>query len=484
MPDLHTDRKPPSGFEYAAILQAGAGAIALLAFAYQGSFSRYMSDDYCDALIFHSGNVLQALWKRYLTISDRFSNILFVGLTEPFSPGGLRFLPALMIGLWTFGLAWLAGELRRIFRLGWPPALDAALATLLAFVSILGAPNRVQIFFWRSSMSTHFAPIVFLTFLLAFLLRQVRLAGAGALPRWAGPAAFFGAFMVAGFSEPPAFILIAASGMALLALWIWRSGLLAARALAIWTLAGASLALLVMFLAPGNSIRLGSAPPPLAALVGRTLLYAFQFIFDSLKVVPLPSLFALAVPALFFFALSLGKERLGYDQIRRLGILALVTPIILYLLIAASFAPSVYGQSFPVPRARFAAYFLQMSALILEGAFLAVMISHWLKTFPWSRSGAILALVLAGLAAFYPLRAARLAYADSADYLEWAAAWDARDALIRTQAAGGQTDLIVPGLSGIDQIKELDSRSHHWVNRCAARYYGVHSISAPPFGPD
>lgn len=478
------EAKISRGFRVAARLQSAASVLALLAFAYQGTFARYMADDYCNAALFASGHVVQALIDRYMNISDRFSNILFIGFVEQFGRAGVRFVPGVMIGVWTIGLAWLAGELRKTFRLNWPPDLDIGLAALLAFVSILGAPNRVQIFFWRSSMSTHFAPIVFLTCLLAFLLQQARRAGTANLPPWVGPAAFLGAFMTAGFSEPPAFVIIAASGMALLGLWVWMPGRRAARVLAIWTLSGASLALLVMFLAPGNSIRLGTAPPALPALVSRTLLYAFQFMIDSLKVVPLPSLFALAIPALLFFALSLPGEEFSFGQVRRLQIIALFTPLLLYILIAASFAPSVYGQSFPVPRARFAAYFLQMGALVVEGAVLGALSSQGLRNFSWSRAGAALALVLAGVAAIYPLRAGWLVVAASADYREWAAAWDARDALIRTKIAEGQTDLIVPGLSGIDQIKELDIRSHHWVNRCAARYYGVHSISAPPFGPD
>jgi hypothetical protein len=479
------DGKLRRGLEVVGAVQLSASAIAILAFAYQGTFTRYMSDDYCDALIFHSHNVLQALLFRYLNISDRFSNILLVGIAEPFGVTGVRFLPALLIGLWLASLTWLAGEVRKTFSLTWPFILDLALSTLLVFVSLLAAPNRFQIFFWRSSMSTHFAPIVFLTTLLAFILQQARRAETTNLSRWGGPLTMLGAFVIGGFSEPPALVMIAAAGMALAALWIWGCHRRAARALTAWALAGAVLALLVMFLAPGNSIRLGSPPPPFPALVSRTLLYAFLFSLDTLKVVPLPCLFAALVPALLFFVLSLGQNGAvsAPNGTRRLWGLLLLAPLLLFVLITASFAPSVYGQSYPVARARFAGYFLEMAALMLEGALLGTLGPQWIRRLNSRRIGLVFALSLLGISAFYPLRAAWLTYRQSAQYREWAQAWDARDAMIRAGAAAGQRDLVVPGLSGVGYVKELDIRPGQWVNRCAAQYYGVDSISAPPFGP-
>ena len=476
--------RPAHWLDAAALLQAGASAIGILLFAYQGSFSRYMSDDYCDAVIFHSGDVFGALVRRYLTISDRFSNILFVGLAEPFGPGGVRFLPGLLMVLWVGGLVWLAGEVRRTWRLRCPFAIDLALGTLLAFVSILGAPNRFQIFYWRSSLSTHFAPIVFLPFLLAFALAQARRAGTGKSAPWAGPAAMLGAFVISGFSEPPALVLIAGAGLMLTSLWFWRRAATTERALAGWILSGALLALLVMFLAPGNLIRLGAPPPSVPVLLARTLLYAFQFMLDTLKVVPLPCLFALLIPALLFHVhFGPGVEPAAPPS-RRSWSLLLLVPVIVYLLIAASFAPSVYGQSYPVARARFDGFFLQMAGLMVEGALLGSLGFRWMRGLAWEQAAAALALICIAVAAFYPLRAARLTYEESAEYRTWAAAWDARDAMIRTQAAEGSSDLVVPSLSGIDQIKELDVRPGHWINRCAARYYGVGSIRAIPFGPE
>jgi hypothetical protein len=50
--------------------------------------------------------------------------------------------------------------------------------------------------------------------------------------------------------------------------------------------------------------------------------------------------------------------------------------------------------------------------------------------------------------------------------------------MIYAMKAEGQTDLVIPGLDGYEGTKELDVRPFFWVNQCAARIYGVDSISA------
>ena len=58
--------------------------------------------------------------------------------------------------------------------------------------------------------------------------------------------------------------------------------------------------------------------------------------------------------------------------------------------------------------------------------------------------------------------------------------WDKRDVIIRDLKADGETDLTVIQFDGVYGTKELDTFETHWVNRCAAKYYGVNSIRAIP----
>src|ERR1700690_3649685 len=140
----------PILFRVALGLGAVSMAIGLGFFAYLGTFTRYLADDYCEAVEARSG-LIQSLILRYETVSDRYSNLLFVGLREFLLPHNVEILPVIMILLWTIALTWLVYEARRMVGLRWFFLIDFFLAASLAFFSILEAPNRFQTIYWRSA---------------------------------------------------------------------------------------------------------------------------------------------------------------------------------------------------------------------------------------------------------------------------------------------------------------------------------------------
>jgi hypothetical protein len=470
-------------------LALGLGAAAMLAalgvFAYLGTFTRYLADDYCDTILVTGGSVWGALLNRYLTISDRYSNLLFTALSEFLLPRRIETIPVIMIVLWVVALVWLVREIRLALGFGWPFLADAFLGASLAFFAILEAPSRFQTIYWRSALATHFAPLVYLSLYGALLLFQIR-GNEGRRPAlWMGPFFLIASFFGGGFSEPPDMILVAASFLALLAVWFWDKGPRRSAALTLlgWTLGGGLLAFLVMKFSPANSFRLHDAPPPdLVTLAYRTLLYTFQFILDSFVTLPLPTLVSIGMPFLLFYGLFAPAPALSPGQKRMLFIVLTATPVIMYLMTAASFAPSVYGQSYPVERARFAGRLVMTAALMLEGACFGLLFAQW-KT-RWQAEAAALALAFLIVSALYPLRIGwNNLQEDLPAYSQWSSDWDLRQTQILAQKAEGRQDIIVPQLPGIEHVKELDTRAKYWVNRCAATFYGVHSISAPPIGP-
>ncbi|MCL4528959.1 MAG: DUF6056 family protein [Chloroflexi bacterium] len=476
---------PKTGRMKSVVLNAvmAAGITALLAalgsFAYLGTFTRYLADDYCETVMANSGSLINALIVRYQNVSDRYSNLLFDALSEFLFPRQIQIMPVVMIVLWTAALIWLVREIKLFSGLQWPFAVDVFLGASLSFFSILEAPNRFQTIYWRSAMATHFAPLVYLTALSALALLQIRKTEERRLPIWMGLLFMVLAFVGGGFSEPPDAILIVSSALILAAIVIFYKGPRRQSAIFItaWTLAGGLLALLVMALAPGNALRLGTPTPGFVTLVSRTLLYVIQFIWDVFIVLPAPSLLSVALPFLLFYYLF-------QDQPVRQKplVVMLVTPVLMYILIAASFAPSVYGQSFPEERARFAGQLILIASLMVEGACLGAALSQ-IKV-RWQSAPGYLALgLLAVASAFYPLRAAGNAVRDSLPhYSKWASKWDARQSQIFAEKAQGKQDIVIPQLYGIEHIKELDTSGDYWINRCAAEFYGVRSISAPATG--
>jgi len=235
-------------------------------------------------------------------------------------------------------------------------------------------------------------------------------------------------------------------------------------------------------MAPANSFRLDNAlPPTIPILISRTFSYGFEFILNSFKTLPLPTFFTALMPFLIFHNLYTAPiPVLSPIQRKRTIIMLAVIPILSYLLIVASFLPSVYGQSFPVERARFSGQFSLVAGLMIEASLLGSLFAQYRSRITETLPLKLILAILLAVGALYPLRAASVALADVPVYRQRAAWWDEREAQIYQSIEQGQTDLIVQQFDGVEGVKEMDVNANHWVNRCAAKYYGVNSISAYP----
>jgi hypothetical protein len=458
-------------------------SIGLALFAYLGTFSRYTSDDYCLSAFFLNDDLVDQMTRRYFVSSSRYTNILFIGLVDTiFGWYNVAILPALMLILFVLGLYLMLKEVEGILVLGWNRWMTLLLATSIVFFSVLQAPALYETLFWRAGMTSHFAPLVFIPFFGAFLLRQIRLSGQRTPSLWVQIVCLISPLVIGGFSEPPTALMITVLILAIFAIWICGKGKFRRPTLILllWSLTGAFLALVVLVLAPANSLRLDRPPPSFLELGSRILLFPYEFILDTLRTRPIPTLVSVIMPALIFYVnYSHPSRNISSDVRNRLGILIIAILLIAYLLIAASFAPSAYGQSYPVGRARFAGRLLMTSALMVNGALLGIFVSNIRTNFfrsVYLRRFAILALIAFVL---YPLRTGWLTSQEIPAYQQRAAAWDERDSEIRALKAQGVRDLVVRFLSD-DQIQDLGDRREFRLNRCAAALYGVDSILAVP----
>ena len=461
-------------------LSAIFSGFVLAIYAYLGTFSRHLADDYC-SVGFIRTNFFSALLNNYIFVSDRFTNFMLIALSEFITPRSVAVLPALMIVLWVAGIAWLLHEANRFSGQGWSKITIMTLSLLLVFFALLQAPNRFQILYWRSSMATHFAPLVFMPYLASFILRSISSAAKAPLSYWKYPLGFFIAFIIGGFSEPTVAVMITLLALAFMATWKWMTPPTRSAALKLlgWSLAGAVLALLVMAIAPANYFRvsLGKAPPALPFLITRSFQYGVNFIVNSFRTLPLPALFTMAMPFFIFYNLHASPTpELTWPQQKLARIMLAVIPALSYLLVVASFFPSVYGQSFPVERARFAGQLSLVAGLMIEGALLGSLLAQWRPRIIEDIPLKLVSAILLGFSALYPLRAASLTLAEVPEYRARAEAWDTREIQINTLIAQGETDLLIVQLDGVDGVKELEVTEDHWVNRCAANYYEVNSI--------
>ena len=115
--------------------------------------------------------------------------------------------------------------------------------------------------------------------------------------------------------------------------------------------------------------------------------------------------------------------------------------------------------------------------LMIEGALLGIAFSQVKSSLFQSKYTRYLASAILVIFSFYPLRAAWQTIDTIDFYRQRAAAWDLRDSQIRATQEDGLMNIAVEEFDSLHGIKEIDSDPKHWVNRCAARYYGVETIA-------
>ncbi|MBK8618723.1 MAG: hypothetical protein IPN96_16765 [Anaerolineales bacterium] len=469
-----------------SVLMLGAATFftLMLVYSYQGWFTRYMADDYCNAVLF-SENFTDGLYQRYMTGfgGNRYSNIWLVGISEFFGIKSIPVLPVFHIMLWVIGLILMMSGVKKLVKAEWSFAMTSFLGLSIAFFTLIQAPNLYQTVYWRSSMSTHFAPVVYGTLLLAFLLNQSYKAATQSISISSIVIAFISAFIVGGFSEPADAVQVTILILAIAAVWRWGSNPSKKRILTLlgWTLGAAILSLTVMVISPANSQRLGDDPPGLMLLIHDAFYFSYIFITKTLRELPLPNALSIFVPAFLMWIYGqINNLEVSAAQKRNLWFVVIAIPLIAYLLIVASFSPSVYGQGYPVPRVQFYARLIMTIGLLADGALIGILLSQAQPKIkhPVLRSAIVILFSL--VAVIYPFRAVMRAWSEIPTYRARAEDWDKRDAIIRALAAQGETDLTVIQFDGVDGTKELDTFATHWVNRCAANYYEVKSIRAIP----
>lgn len=443
-------------------LLALALAFPLALFGWLGLYSRYLADDYChSAQLLSYPTLWQAILANYYAWSGRFSNLLVVQVTDWLGLPGVMGLPLLTIGLALLALVWLFSGLSAFQgRIRWEAVL---LAESTLFVALYLAPNLYQVLYWRAAAIAYSLPLFVVTLGVAWLKYWAR----HPYPLWIGGAILFGlTFFAGGSSETVGAWQVGVYLLLLGYAWIARRPP-RLRFLSGVGLAAALLAMIIVALAPGNAVRLGerapvSSPIPLAL---RTLGFVGDFLGDTLRTTPVPWLFLCA------FSFFLGVFLLEEDQNFAPQTL-LWTLVFTITLIAFSFAPSAYAQSYPVERARFPAVYTLAWGLGWMGFIGGTLARPHLRR--WSRPG--LRGVFVGLFIVYLFRAGLSIAPRVEEYSHRALAWDRRQALLLQQRAQGVQEIVLTPLNSVYGIKELDVNPRHWVNRCAARFYDVQSI--------
>src|SRR5215813_14203413 len=130
-------------------LLAASFLLSLIAYAYLGSYSRYMADDYSALGPVQKHGLFAAQISWYRAWTGRFSFTFVNSLVALLGPTTPRFVPGLLLILWFAGTVWGTYEILSLSgRVSW--ARVGLFASFIIFATLETAPNVSQSLYWQT----------------------------------------------------------------------------------------------------------------------------------------------------------------------------------------------------------------------------------------------------------------------------------------------------------------------------------------------
>ena len=463
-------------------LLLAAFLLPLALYAGIGLSTRYTADDYQTAGALRTWGFWGAQVYWYRAWSGRFTFTALISLVEGMGVGALPYLTLVCLSLGYLAQAWLLTQLARVNRLQ-PPLFAGLLGSAaLLFATLRGLTVIHQVLYWQTGILTYVASLVFFVFTAGLFARRMLRPEPGKARLVELFFAFLWAFLIGGLSEITVAAQAAALGLTGLFFFLPGGQRLRRAALPILAagLLGSLASLAVIAMAPGNAVRAMGLPPPAPLFDVARMALANTLIIISrwARSAPLQAAVALGIPFLAALLVDSAPKISTRSLLFILGSSALAS----FFLILACAAPAAYSLSAEPPdRAMIIPIFFLVLGLAVWGCTLGLAarqvldrITHPMtKLVPLATGLLLIGLILAG-PLYSSVRIATL----FAPARERAAAWDRRDAEIRSAVQAGARSLVVDQIKDLTKVGDFYEDPNFLVNRAVAEYYGLDSIIA------
>lgn len=429
---------------------AAALLVVLSAYVWLGTFTRYLTDDYCTAATLNEHGLIEAMRLHREAWSGRFAFYAIKGMLESIGPVTARAVPGLMTILLAVAAAW---AFRRV--LGEGAGRFALVAGLtVAYANLDTAPSRESRFgpfLWETGAITYMLAALLIAVWIGILVSRGSLAGRCV-------ASFVLMLVAGGLSETSVasqgaltagVIVLAVSIRERSIVWIAMSGL-----------GGTLSALSIMASAPGNSLRMETIGPRSGILetAGRTLQMGNAYLGSHILVEGAP----LVIVLVLGFVAGIIFPRVRASAAAGSAMIAFAS----YL---ASFAPSAWIlPAGPPARALYVSNFFLIALLFASFAAIGSKVrSADQRHLERVAAAALLVLVVVpirstvAVAHWIPQERAAARKADAVD-LFLATQRGRRIVLVSPWAVASRFATKDPG---------------HWTNRCVSRFYELDSLS-------
>jgi hypothetical protein len=463
-------------------------AILLLLFplgtyAYIGQFSRYLADDYCTASTLRHLGFFGSQIDWYNNWSGRFSFTFLINATQAIGAGITPLLPLLLLIIWLIVLTLTINRVFRLMGRQIPLFWSLLIGEFIIYATLSSTPDIYQSLYWQTGAVTYTFPLILFTLFWGWVSSKsldnprekpgvIFLLASGLL-----------AFLAGGFSET--FVAMQTTALAvtfLILLLIPGRDRKLHPALLAAGLVGSIAAMIIVVLAPGNSVRQGLMPtsPDILWLVGWSLRHGLAFAAKSAISTPINFANSLIFPAILMitgpwnFELSTPA---GKSTIRRWGPYIAGIPILVYLIIVASVAPSVYATSaYPAERALITAQYVLTIGLVIFGFLAGIILKSKLQIKLSSANAArALGIVLLGVGVLISTQRSRMIIPSARSFAQQ---WDRRDRELRFAYEQGMAEARAPSLPHMGNLAEIDQDPEEWINLCVAGSYGLERITS------
>ena len=255
-------------FVHAALL--AAVLIGLGAYVWRGTYTRYITDDFCTATALRKRGFIGAMKFHRATWSGRYSYYAAKAIPESISPVTAGYVPGVTIVLWCASAIWTA---RRIARSG-SRLFGILTGVAIVFASIDASPDVLTVggpLVWETGVVTYMLPLVLYT-----LWAGLFFGGGSILARGIASAVLM--FLAGGLSETSlAGQGAIAAGVLAITLLQRRHDLMRIAAAGFGT---TLLALALVASAPGNAVRMQRLPPrpPLLSAVTDSFAMSYHYV--------------------------------------------------------------------------------------------------------------------------------------------------------------------------------------------------------------
>ncbi len=247
-------------------------------------YVRYWVDDFCSATFLRDNGYFGAQIGWWKTWTGRYSYIAFLDFFELIGPWVIRVLPILL----------LAGLVLTTIPLFFSNVIFASLFVIL---TLINAPNIIQSFYWQTGSLNYTIPFIFLNLFLVRLVSKKEKRGV-IIP-------FLFMFVAGGFSESFAVaalvFLIFVLGIVLV---INPKDKKEKMKIAVAGIAGITISLIIMLLAPGNAARGLSVTKPesLLFVMKSTILATKWYLLRFLSIKTFLSSLVVILTATYLFS--------------------------------------------------------------------------------------------------------------------------------------------------------------------------------------